>query len=134
MDAKGLTAEQFEQWVTALESGAHGAGPGCTWGMREGDGTMSHDTLGLLGALVLGVDWLSPGVVDAHGTHRSTSGPLNEVDGVHAVPLALARALPVDVRRDVQERDENFTPWPETAAWLREQRQRCLAPLAPPTA
>lgn len=133
MDAKGLTAQQFEQWVTALESGHHGTGPGCTWGMRDSDGTMSYDTLGLLGALVLGIDWLSPGVVvNAHGTHSKTSGLLDWVNGVHAIPLPLARALPPDVRREVQERDEIFTPWRETASWLREQRHRCLAPLPSP--
>lgn len=133
MDAKRLTAQQLEQWVTALESGRHSTAPGCTWGMREGDGTMTYDTLGLLGAVVLGIDWLSPGVVvNAHGTQRSTSGPLNEVDGVRAVPVALARALAPEVRREVQERDEALKPWHETAAWLREQRHRCLAPLASP--
>lgn len=131
MDAKGLTAQQFEQWAVALESGRHGTAPSCTWGVRESDGRMRYDTLGQLGALVLGIDWLSPGVVvNAHGTHRSTSGPLDEVDGVHAVPLALARALPPDVRHEVQERDEVSTPWRETAAWLRAQRHSCVAPLA----
>lgn len=131
MEAKGLTSEQFEQWVTALESGRYGTAPSCTWAMREADGTMSYDSLGLLGSLVLGVDWLTPGVVvNAHGSQRSTSGPLNEVDGVHATPLPLARALPAEVRREVQERDEAFAPWRKTASWLRAERHRFVAPLA----
>ncbi|MEJ5946556.1 hypothetical protein WDZ17_14760 [Pseudokineococcus basanitobsidens] len=69
-------------------------------------------------------------VVNAHGTQRSTSGLLNEVDGVHAIPLPLARALPAEVRREVQERDEAFAPWRETASWLRAERHRCVTPLA----
>ena len=116
----GLSHEEFEAWLVALESGEYGQGQG-TLRNRLGPGRVTYCCLGVL-CVVTGVDL----------DRTVNSYPLGQHTGVamysgeaEAMP-ALAK-LPYDVRDELAKANDSGFSFREIAAWLRRNRHLVLA-------